>query len=502
MARGAAPIVVPHPLSWRNRGAQMIVALLLAVLALRLIWGWHLDRLARAQAQDLRRRGQPVEFGDLLTPPIPDDRNAWKIQLRAAAALAPGVASPLNSNMEYAQYPPFGPKWTRRAEASERANAAAFALAREARRFSAVRFRTTVPPSWVTSNVPDFGPTRQLACTLADGALLSQTRGDDAEAVERTLDLLHLARSVNHDDFLVSQLVAVGINGLAYVTIEALAPGLRIEPAPPTTAPSPPVHPATRRQVRQLIAQLLDDSDDWAGFRRCLYTESMPLIDTSRVLTAHAWLVRPIADINAVRTRREMQPIYRAAEATNKPDADAILAASRNGGRSQDALDAPTPSYSRSFDNWYILAPSIYRTFETHFRAIAERRIAAISLACQLYRNDHGRWPARLEDLAPDYLPSLPTDPFRNDGHTFGYTTRAAPRTGAPRPLVFFDPEPAAADNDHIPDEPMYGWTPKLGRQYSDLSRFEPLTPTVEHDPDESGAPGQQPQEHEDSQQP
>ena len=45
------------------------------------------------------------------------------------------------------------------------------------------------------------------------------------------------------------------------------------------------------------------------------------------------------------------------------------------------------------------------------YRAKSERRMAAVALAVRLYTIDHdGRFPATLAELAPAYLPTLPTD--------------------------------------------------------------------------------------------
>jgi hypothetical protein len=45
-------------------------------------------------------------------------------------------------------------------------------------------------------------------------------------------------------------------------------------------------------------------------------------------------------------------------------------------------------------------------------RVRAELRCAAAALAAELYRLAKGHWPERLDDLVPDYLPAVPTDPF------------------------------------------------------------------------------------------
>ncbi|HUT23256.1 MAG TPA: hypothetical protein VM492_02815 [Sumerlaeia bacterium] len=49
----------------------------------------------------------------------------------------------------------------------------------------------------------------------------------------------------------------------------------------------------------------------------------------------------------------------------------------------------------------------------------ARIRIARLALACRAWRNDHGAWPASLDDLAPGCIETVPADPFT--GRDFVY---------------------------------------------------------------------------------
>ncbi len=63
--------------------------------------------------------------------------------------------------------------------------------------------------------------------------------------------------------------------------------------------------------------------------------------------------------------------------------------------------------------------------------------MAAMSLACHLYRFDNGHWPGSLDDLSA-YLPEMPIDPFGDGKQTLGYALikRGLPN-GSDRPLVY-----------------------------------------------------------------
>ncbi len=59
-----------------------------------------------------------------------------------------------------------------------------------------------------------------------------------------------------------------------------------------------------------------------------------------------------------------------------------------------------------------LLAPLNKRCCEEELRAIAMLRTAYVGLALERYRLAHGRWPAGLKELVPQYLPEIPLDPF------------------------------------------------------------------------------------------
>jgi hypothetical protein len=63
-----------------------------------------------------------------------------------------------------------------------------------------------------------------------------------------------------------------------------------------------------------------------------------------------------------------------------------------------------------------IMEPGGFRAYEWQARQLATRRAAAITLAVRLYQLEHaGRVPEKLDALVPDYLPSVPRDPFAAD---------------------------------------------------------------------------------------
>jgi hypothetical protein len=61
-----------------------------------------------------------------------------------------------------------------------------------------------------------------------------------------------------------------------------------------------------------------------------------------------------------------------------------------------------------------LLSPAYSSALNAFARNAAERDSADAAIAAELYRRKHGKWPARLEDLVPEFLPAVPIDPYTN----------------------------------------------------------------------------------------
>jgi hypothetical protein len=58
----------------------------------------------------------------------------------------------------------------------------------------------------------------------------------------------------------------------------------------------------------------------------------------------------------------------------------------------------------------YLLTPSLAKVFEFQDAAQLRMELEKVSLALAAYRAEHGRWPDKLTELAPAYLPEIPAD--------------------------------------------------------------------------------------------
>ncbi len=465
------------------------------ILCVRLAWGWYAGHRLAAALDEIRWRGEPAALAEVAYPPLPDGQNAAVEHQRATAALSPTIESPTNSNLDYFDYLPYPPKWMQLAEASEKANGKAFSILRQSRPLKSAQYRRNLTSLW-TASTGYINSGRELTNAVSDGAIYAHLKGDDAEALERLFDAMHVASSCRQDDFLISQLVSLGMDSKACTFAQLIAPGLHLDSRTST-------RPNTRQQVRSMIDQLLDDHSIGPPSRRALVIERILCLDVLGSRSTGNWAIKPLADMQAVRTLPNDELTIEATQCTNYPDALAVLKQCKWETKTWNrfpVFGGSAPEIQR-YSRWYgQISSDLTPYFERHFRNLGERRATAVTLACQLYRADHGRWPDSLGQLVPEYLPALPADPFHADGRPMGYTVfRGELPGGLDRPLVYYDA--GQAGDVVIAGHPMYGWQhdARVGRgntptrQYRDLARFPPMqsTKTVGNDPQKAAAPRQ-----------
>ncbi|HZL36684.1 MAG TPA: hypothetical protein VFC78_15295 [Tepidisphaeraceae bacterium] len=127
------------------------------------------------------------------------------------------------------------------------------------------------------------------------------------------------------------------------------------------------------------------------------------------------------------------------------------------------------------------LKPEQKEAFRTHLRRVQmERNLAAMSLACHLFRFEKSRWPASLDDLKA-YLPAAPVDAWGPMGYVL---VKGGLPDGADRPLVYS----RCNSKDGLfyrVDSPQYGFYPgdgsgrhadqqKEGGQFRDVALWAP----------------------------
>jgi hypothetical protein len=133
-------------------------------------------------------------------------------------------------------------------------------------------------------------------------------------------------------------------------------------------------------------------------------------------------LLGPAWKLDILRMMDRSDVIMRAGTAPNWPAAQQQLPPDPTRGSAAEQV-------SQFFSK--LMTPSFDRAVLIRFWLLADRRMAATTLAMRLYESDHGQRPATLAELVPKYLPAVPLDPFDPNDGPIRY------RPDAPSPLLY-----------------------------------------------------------------
>jgi hypothetical protein len=470
-------LAYPPRFWWLKRIAIAGALVLVALAGLRWWWGIKSAKLLATEIAAFHARGEPILPEDFAAPQVPDADNGAFYLKQAGEAVDDSAPAPAASNVNYPDYLPFPNFWIPMAQKAVAASRKSLQLAREARRHPQVNWGVKYSTPAFAVLLSHLNVQRNLANLLGDAAVYEHLQHDDAAALDHIEDLLFQVRAIDQEPFLINHLVAAGVQALANHRIELIAPGLTIsDGTAPTTASQ--ARPASRAQVRRIIARLLDEQADRDALQRTFRGEQMEQFDTLRWIGGRS-VLKPMFELDAVRIARRMRSDIAAVDQPNYPAAKAAFSAPPSGTN----LAAPSQLFR------LMLTPSLLRATETHFRVVADRRMAAVSLATRLYQIDHGgKYPASLNELVSEYLPYVPLDPLAGNNRRLGYVLAE----NGKRPIVYSistnTTDPTQPDMI-FPATPMYGWQTGTAAQYRDLSRFTPPTSTQPGTSDQGDSP-------------
>ncbi|MFQ5491885.1 MAG: hypothetical protein ACE5GE_14295 [Phycisphaerae bacterium] len=418
---------VPVRYGWLKRILIGSGCLLVGLVLLRLWWGYEANRRLQAQIDRYRAAGQPVFVEDFIVE-VPDVENAVIPLGEALEAMQVSTGT-----MSLGQ-----PAWRNAPDELDRLieiNSVALEKLREVRKRPGFSWDPSIVANSLSGGPPPpMRGYRDAAKLLRLSARYHHRCGNDAEFVEGIFDLLALGEVVDHHPTNIATLVAHTIYGLAYELVERFGARIRIASGPANDgAHSQAVSSA---QVLSLINRLIDDENRYregvvlglcagrASSLGALPTGTwLKLVGVRDILIT---VVQPTLALDAIRLARwstaaasaAIEPNWRAAQSQlpNLAEPQTLLRQATHvfGGM----VDTTTP-----FPYWHFI--------EFHFKFMAKRRLAATALAIRLFEVDHGHRPGRLAELVPDYLSSVPQDPFEPDGGPIRY------RPGGDDPMLY-----------------------------------------------------------------
>ena len=411
------------------------IALALVLLGLRLWWGSSAGADFDAAVEAIRARGEPLAWKDFAPKPVADEDNAADLYRRAANHEA--FADQESVDFQVALLDLVDQPARRRTHAEKVArflDAARepLALCRQARERGGVDWKLSHDGPAINTVLPRLASMMVLAKTLRLAGVADHDAGNDAAALEHFRDALDLARVCRHLPMLIGSLLASANETAALKAIEQAAPRLAIGDGRGQ---------ARADDVRRLLAELLDESEVREGLTRAVMGERSMIYDTVQRLRSGETSLGaiqgggsgPTGVLRSVGTRLFLRPTFTNDGAFLVKHYTAYVAAAR--ATSYPAAMAKAPTFTPPKSRWWglrrpltaILLASFDQVYKVHYRGVVLRRAAATALAIRLYQQDHGRRPAKLAGLVPDYLPAVPVDPFSKTNAPLAYRPKGDP---------------------------------------------------------------------------
>ncbi len=432
----------PVPLRyWWLKRVGLVIGLLVLILAgLRWWWGWDAHRRLQAEVDRIVAAGEPIYPQDFDPPePVPDAENAARFVLDAeiALSLTPDdealIAAVVEDRLTLYQR-------LDEVKAVVEKNVKALDLVRQARSRTRVDWGLRIRTPAIATMYPSLSGQRWLVKLLSATAGYYHVNGDDAAVIGTLRDALTQVRAIDSGPTLISHLLAIAASALAVNRVERVAPSLVVRAQSETMAEGE--RAASREEFQALITDLLAEDGTQKALVRAMQSERMSQLDTIKAIvdgqmTPNAFFGRPppgnaTTNMNAILLFVK-RPLYEHDAMFGLAWMTKYVAAARSSDRPTAAAVAPVkPGQVTEWErilhpiSWTEL-PWVDRTFVLHFRALAMRRMAATALAIRLYEIDHGRWPSALSDLVSEYLPTIPADPFADDGRPISYCPDATP---------------------------------------------------------------------------
>ncbi|MCY2929234.1 MAG: hypothetical protein NTV86_07005, partial [Planctomycetota bacterium] len=391
-------------------------------------WGAVGQRRLDELAAEIRSRGEPLDWKDLAGPPVPDDQNAVSLYVRAGEELSGPKgrysAADVERLMELLENVVGDPTFRRehRAEVAQLLEIArdSLALLPQAAARPSADFGTDFRDSAANWKLPRLSGILRLANVSALWAVEAHEAGREAEALTTVGHVLRLARCMGRGPGVICNLVSMHIGRQAMEALEQMV----------SRPPAAPLEPASARQARAVIADLLDEAPARQAWRQALMIERSSQYDIFermrrgetvlwgqepfRQYGIPTWVTGPLLAWGELHCVKATTSLLEGAKETTYP---AALRKMDDGPDSYQALRrlAQEGEGSLAYRVAFILFPAI--DVDVHYEHLARRRLAATGLAMRLYELEKGKPVAALADLvAGGYLKAVPADPFSNKG--------------------------------------------------------------------------------------
>jgi hypothetical protein len=399
--------------------AKLAIALVAAVTLYGMTF-WNLDSAARQQLAGLRVEAGAVALS-VAPPRVPDRDNAALVYQRAFEAMGrqdladdsvPG-AWQWDERSRKAWEEAWS-KWesTGRIEFNLHDPALRPFLAREAPALKLLRQAAAMPGCYferdygrpsISMLLPELRPLRRGSRLLALDAICSAAGGNYRQSVEDVNAIFLMAEHIGGDPLLISEQVAIALDRVAIESLQVILADFHVpvgDLAALKISDTVSFRVLFQRGLRGEEALRLATFDD-VGSGRMDFSDigaSQPLWLADRPLSS-AYRVFMLGDDLAAHHRftAEMDhaarmPYWQARDRLQQIE--------------QQVRDSPGGALTA------MLLPAVGKVMESAARADARRAVARLGLAIYVYRARKGRFPANLDDLAPEFIAAVPLNPF------------------------------------------------------------------------------------------
>jgi hypothetical protein len=392
------------------------IALLAIIATIAIPWVLS-NRQAAARlkgaVQRVRARGEPlttVELNDFYVPAKgrPDmTREILEALVICEEAGKSAAAKTLPIVGQGTEPPPRGQPWEQLAEAEkylEGQQQALFTFDLFAARDVTVRFPVDFSPG-IATLLPNTQKIREGSRALSLQFHVHRHKGEIPDAVTSVTSQIALGRALDGEPTMVSQLVRIAVIGGAIKEAQQLMQEAQVSDA----------------DLRRLQAQLrkIDSKqvlkNALVGERAMSYTVCLDPQQFAEVQDIRPGLGREIM-------QRQPQRVFDAAKMLelnlriSEGADESLFKAWEEAQAAEMDIRQIAGSMIGKFYYMYtlLLSPAYTSGVGAFARNAAERDSADSAIAAELYRRKNGKWPARLDDLVPEFLPAVPLDPFTN----------------------------------------------------------------------------------------
>ena len=412
----------PLPARPRISSGRMVmgclgVTLLVLVAAVAIPWLMSNRQAAaklNAAVQRVKARGEPLmsaELNDYYQPakgrPDMTKEIMAALAICEAAGKKPSAAS-LPIVGQGGEPPPRGQPWGQLAEAENYLadqQGAIQTFHEVARRDGTARFLVDFTPG-ISTMLPETQRVREGARALSLQFHVHLHKDEFSLAADCILAQIALARALEREPTLISQLVQLVIHGMALGHAQSL-----VQQADIADADLLRLQAHLRRiDLRTSLKSGL------VGERTICYTACMDPQQTAEIMGA------PSQGVTRELAERQPRRIFDAAkmlemnlQITEGAD-ESIFEARKEALAAEDEIRGLAGNWVGKlyYTMTLLLTPAYNSTLTAFARVSAQRDSADGAIAAELYRRKNGQWPAKLDDLVPQLLPAVPTDPFTN----------------------------------------------------------------------------------------